>query len=140
MDLNDCYKKNFIKKTRIDKELIKSLIEMSKIKEDSVNNAKIDEINISAYVSMAYDSLRETLEALCILKEYKVSSHICLGELLKTLIQGFDFNSFDRFRYVRNGINYYGAKVDYSQGKEIITKMFKMKSEIIKRHFKKMEE
>ncbi len=134
MDLDDCYKKNFIKKTRIDKELIRSLIEMSKIKEDSVNNAKIDEINISAFVSMAYDSLRETLEALCILKGYKITSHICLGELLKSLIPEFDFNSFDRYRYVRNGINYYGTKIDYKQGKEIILKMFKMKSDIKKKY------
>ena len=138
MDLEDCYKKNFIKKTRIDKELIRSLIEMSKIKEDSVNNAKIDDINISAYVAMAYDSLRETLEALCILKGYKVTSHICLGELLRTLILNFDFNSFDRFRYTRNGINYYGTKVDYQQGKEIIMKLFKMKSEVTKKHLKEI--
>jgi uncharacterized protein (UPF0332 family) len=134
MDLDDCYKKNFIKKTRIDKGLIRSLIEMSKIKENSVNNAKIDEINISAYLSMAYDSFRETLEALCILKGYKVTSHICLGELLKNLIPEFDFVNFDRFRYVRNGINYYGTKVDYQQGKEVIIKMFKMKSEITKKY------
>jgi hypothetical protein len=136
MDLDECSKKNFIKKTRIDKELIRSLIEMSKIKEDSVNNARVDETNISAYVSMAYDSLRETLEALCILKGYKVTSHICLGELLKSLIPDFDFNSFDRFRYIRNGINYYGTKIDYKQGKEIILKMFKLKSEIIKHQLK----
>ena len=136
MDLEECYKNGFIKKTRIDKELIKSLIEMSKIKEDSVNNARVNEINISAYVSMAYDSLREILEALCILKEYKVTSHICLGELLKTLIPNFDFNGFDRFRYIRNGISYYGTKIDYQQGKEIIIKMFRLKSEIIKYHLK----
>ena len=136
MDLNDCCRKNLIKKARIDRELIKSLIEMSKIKEDAVNNAKVDEINISAYVSMAYDSLREVLEALCILKGYKVASHVCLGELLRTLISDFDFNSFDRFRYIRNGINYYGAKADYNQGKEIISKMFKMKSEVIKKYLK----
>jgi len=136
MDLDECYKKNFIKKTRIDIELVRSLIEMSKIKEDSVNNAQVNETNISAYVSMAYESLRETLEALCILKGYKVTSHICLGELLKTLVSDFDFNSFDRFRYVRNGINYYGTKVDYKPGKEIIIKMFNLKSEIIKKHLK----
>lgn len=138
MDLDDCYKNNFIKKTRIDKELIRSLIEMSKIKEITVNSAKLDEINISAYVSMAYDSLREILEALCILKGYKVTSHICLGELLKSLISEFDFISFDRYRYVRNGINYYGTKVDYKQGKEIILKMFKMKSEITKKYLKEI--
>src|SRR3989338_292824 len=118
MDLDECFRKGLIKKTAIDRDLIKSLIEMSGIKEKAVKNANIDEQSISAYVSLAYDSLREILEALCILKGYKVLSHICLGELLKTLVSDFDFNSFDRFRYVRNGINYYGTKVDYQQGKE----------------------
>jgi len=138
MDLESCYRKNFIKKTRADLGLIKSLIEMSKIKENSVKEAKISEINISAYVSMAYDSLREVLEALGISRGYKVTSHICLGELLKSLIHEFDFVSFDRFRYIRNGINYYGTKIDYEQGKKIITKMFKMKSNIIKKYLKKI--
>ncbi len=38
MDLEDCYRKNFIKKTRVDNGLITSLIEMSKIKENSVKD------------------------------------------------------------------------------------------------------
>jgi len=136
MDLDDCYRKNYIQKTRIDSELIKSLIEMSKIKEDTVNSAKINNANISAYVSMAYDSLREILEALCISKGYKVTSHLCLGELLKILIYHFDFNSFDRFRYIRNGINYYGTKVDFEQGNEIMRKMFEMRKEVVEKYLK----
>jgi uncharacterized protein (UPF0332 family) len=136
MDLDECYKKNFIKKTRVDKELILSLIEMSEIKEKTVNTADINEINISAYVSMAYDSLREILEAFCISKGYKVTSHICIGELIKKLVVDFDFNSFDRFRYVRNGINYYGTKVDYDSGKEIILKIFKMNSNVKNKYLK----
>ena len=83
MDLDECFRKGFIKKTRVDKELAESLVEMSGIKESAVNTARIDDINISAYVSLAYDSLREILEALCILKGYKVLSHICIGELLR---------------------------------------------------------
>ena len=136
MDLEECYKKGYIKKTRVNIELIKSLVEMSNIKEMTIKSAKINDLNISAYVSMAYDSLRESLEALSISKGYKVSSHLCLGELLKTLIKDFDFNSFDRFRYVRNGINYYGTKIDFMQGKEIIKKIFEMKKDIIKDIFK----
>jgi len=65
------------------------------IKEKTVKTAKIDKENISAYVSLAYDSLRETLEALCISKGYKVLSHICIGELLKDLLEDFDYNGFD---------------------------------------------
>lgn len=130
MDLDDCYRKGNIKKARIDMELIKSLIEMSDIKEKTVNSAKIDEVNISAYVSMAYDSLRECLEAVCISLGYKVTSHLCLGELLKELIKDFNFSEFDRFRYIRNGINYYGTKADFEQGKEIMKKMFLIKKEM----------
>ncbi|MFZ2410890.1 MAG: hypothetical protein WAW23_04910 [Candidatus Methanoperedens sp.] len=136
MDLDECYRKGLIKKTRIDKELIRSLIEMSDIKENAVNTANVNEINISAYVSMAYDSLREFLEALCISKGYKVLSHICIGELLKTIITDFNYSEFDRLRYARNSINYYGAKVDFVQGKEIIRKIFAMRRTILYGHLK----
>ncbi len=37
MDLEECFRKGLIKKTKVDKELIKSLIEMSNIKEKTVN-------------------------------------------------------------------------------------------------------
>lgn len=136
MDLDECYRKGLIKKTRIDKELIRSLIEMSGIKENAVNTANVNEINISAYVSMAYDSLREVLEVLCISKGYKVLSHICIGELLKTIITDFNYSEFDRLRYARNSINYYGAKVDFVQGKEIIRKIFAMRRTILYSHLK----
>jgi hypothetical protein len=136
MDLDDCYRKNFIKKVKINKELLKSLVEMSNIKESTVNSAKINELNVPAYVSMAYDSLREMLEAVCISYGYKVTSHFCLGELLKTLIEDFNFNEFDRMRYIRNGINYYGTKIDFEQGKEIIKKMFDMKKKFFTKYLK----
>jgi len=136
MDLNDCYKKQLIKRIRINQELIKSIIEMSKIKEITVNTAKIDELNISAYVSLAYDSLREILEAICISKGYKVLSHICLAELLKKLLEDFDYNEFDRLRYIRNRINYYGIKIELSQGKQIIKKIFDMKKKLQQKYLK----
>jgi len=132
MDLDECFRKGLIKKTDSDKELIQSLIEMAGIKETTVKTANINKINISAYVSLAYDALREILEALCILKEYKVLSHICMGELLKEILEDFDYSDFDRMRYIRNGINYYGTKIDLEQGKEIINKIFYMKQKISK--------
>lgn len=130
MDLNDCFKKGFIKKTRIDKELIFSLIEMSDIKEQTVKTAVINKINISVYLPMAYDSLREVLEAICISKGYKVINHFCIGELLRDIFSNFNYDEFDRFRYIRNGINYYGTKVDFEQGKKIINSIFIMKKEL----------
>ncbi|MAE42907.1 hypothetical protein CMO93_03985 [Candidatus Woesearchaeota archaeon] len=137
MDLNECFRKGLIKKTRIDKDLVKSLIEMSSIKETTVKTASINDINISAYVSLAYDSLRELLEAFCVMKGYKVISHICIGELLRKEIDEFDYEQFDRVRWIRNSINYYGKKVEFGQGKEIIEKIFTIRNKIKEKHLER---
>ncbi len=132
MDLQECFKKGLIKKTIPNQELISSLKEMADIKEMTVNEANINEKNISAYVSLAYDALREILEAVAVLNGFKVLSHICLGELLKE----FDYEEFDRIRWIRNSINYYGHKIDFDQGKEIIKKIFHMKKTIVENYLK----
>jgi len=132
MDLNDCQRKGFVKKTRTNPELARSLIEMSKIKEETVNSSKLNDNNISAYLPMAYDSLREILEAICVMNSYKVTSHVCIEKLLKSLYPNQSFKDFDRFRYIRNSINYYGKKVGLEEGKVIISKIFGLKNEFIK--------
>ncbi len=60
-----------IKKTKPNTSLIKSLIEMSNLKEKVVKESKINEENVSVFVSLAYDSLREVLEAIAIKHGYK---------------------------------------------------------------------
>lgn len=134
MDLDDCYKKEFIKKTKINTNLIRSLVEISNVNERTVKEAKINEINISSYIVLAYESLREVLEAICISKGYKVTSHACLGELLDKILENFDFNEFDRLRYARNGVNYYGVKVELGQGTELIKKAFGMKNSLLSKY------
>ena len=134
MDLDECFRKGMIKKARVDADLIKSLVEMADIKEQAVKTAQVNSQNVSAYVSLAYDSLREVLEAICISKGYKVLSHICIGELLKSLLDDFDYDDFDRLRYVRNGINYYGTKVDFNQGVELIGKIFAMNRKLLNKY------
>ncbi|MBN1156627.1 hypothetical protein JXA85_03365 [Candidatus Woesearchaeota archaeon] len=131
MDLDECFRKGLIKKTNIDRDLIKSLVEMSSIKEKAVKTANVNKENISAYVSLAYDSLREVLEAVCILKGYKVLSHICIGEFIKEHLNEFDYEEFDRVRWIRNSINYYGKQVDFEQGKKIIENIFRIKRKML---------
>ena len=130
MDLTECERKGFIKRANPSKSLAKSLLEVSEIKDKALDSAKLDKMNVNAYLPMAYDALREALEALCILHGYKVTNHVCLSELLNKLETDFDYSSFDRFRYIRNGINYYGKKVDFEQGKEIIRKIMQMRKAI----------
>jgi hypothetical protein len=62
-----------------------------------------------------------------------------LGELLKEILPDFDFSSFDRFRFIRNGIKYYGTQLDFEQGKEIIDKMFMMKKDLLNKHLSNIQ-
>ena len=61
-------------------------------------------------------------------------SHICMGELLKDILEDFDYEKFDRLRWIRNSINYYGEKVEFEQGKEIMNKIFAMRKKILERY------
>lgn len=139
MDLADCKKKGLIRKTFPDKNRAESLIEVSDTDEKTVLNAKINQQNISSYVAMAYDSLREILEAISLFRGYNVLNHVCLGELLKSLYKDFDFSSFDRFRYIRNRIKYYGTKIDLKPGKEIISKIFLMKKQLKSKYLRDLK-
>jgi len=57
----------------------------------------------------------------------KATTHVCLGELLRKLEPDFDYNSFDRFRCIRNSINYYGKAIGLMEGKDVINKMLQMR-------------
>ena len=133
MDLRECKNKGIIRKIKIDKNLVSSLMQMSDMKEKTIEQVELNEITINAFLPIAYDSLREILEAYCILHGFKVGNHDCLGKLSKQLEPDFDLNSFDRFRYARNGINYYGTKMDLTQGKILIKGILKLKSEMVKK-------
>ena len=116
---------------RLHTNLVESLIEMSDMKGRIVNGIILDETNIHGFLPMAYDALRELLEAYCILHGYKVGNHDCPGKLVKELAPEFDLFTFDRLRYVRNGINYYGTKIALIEGKELIGKIFLMRQSIL---------
>ena len=131
MDLEDCKRKGFIRKTSKNKELVMSLIEMSNLKEDVVKTSVIEGDKVSVFLPIAYDSLREILEGICIMHGFKVTSHVCVEKLLESIYKDVSFVEFDRFRYVRNSINYYGEKVDPNQGKEIIDKIFILKKSFL---------
>ena len=59
--------------------------------------------------------------------------------MLNEILEDFDFNSFDRVRFIRNGIGYYGRKIGYEEGKEIIKKIFDMKKVIIAKYLKNLK-
>lgn len=133
MDLKECYKNGLIRKIKPDENLIKSIIEISNSKKEAVQEANITANTISAFFTLAYDSLREILEAMCVDDGFKVLNHICIGLLLKEKLSYYEYNLFEKVRMVRNDINYYGKNIDYEEGLRLIHKIIELRDELKKK-------
>lgn len=124
MDWKECLNKKIVKKVQVDFELIKSLVKTSKNKLESENKLVMDNITANSKVSLAYDSLRELLEALSIRSGYKIYNHEGYTPFLKEIIKETAIgNEFDEIRKIRNSINYYGKSISLEEAIAIIKRI-----------------
>lgn len=121
MDWKECCQRRIVKEVKIDEDLITSLKKTSDNKIKSSDELKMNEVNSSSKIILAYDSLREILEALSIKKGYKIYNHECyvafIKEILKESEKGEDF---DEIRKIRNNLNYYGKTISLNEAVKII--------------------
>jgi len=60
-----------------------------------------------------YEGMREYCEAIGYLRGYKFLDHESIGLFLRDILKEDSlFKRFDRYRKLRNGINYYGEDVE----------------------------
>jgi hypothetical protein len=78
---------------------------------------KPNEITISSIVVILYDASRTLLEALAVMKGYKIYNHECYFAFLKEIISNEKMAYlFNKLRLIRNGINYYGEPILLIEG------------------------
>lgn len=112
-------KKGLVRKTAINKGLVKSLINMADNGIQVISKLNLDENNCSVIFTNYYDSLRGICEALSLLKNYKIYSHEAIGLFLKRiLLEEAIFQKFDKFRIMRNNIKYYGKMIPFEEAKQ----------------------
>lgn len=135
MDWNECKKRKLVKSINIDLNLVNSLTISSKYKRISNEKLPLDKITSSTKVTLAYESLREILEAIAIKYRFKIYNHECfcsfLDEICKDPISSREFN---RFRKIRNRLVYYGENVDLSESKQLIKEIFSLRNTLIKKY------
>jgi len=120
MDWRECIEKEIVKEASTNTHKIRSLKEIASLKRKSANTLP-KEHHISI-ITLLYDSLRETLEATALGKGYKIYNHECYKAFLQEILnEEYSAQQFDMIRKVRNGINYYGRKVQPEEAQEIIT-------------------
>lgn len=133
MNWNECLKKRIAKKIRTDNELIKSLRKTSENKTESEKKLKLTPVTSASKISLAYDSLREILEALSIKEGYKIYNHECYTYFLKEILkQSLNGDEFDELRKIRNSINYYGKDITINEAEDILKRINKLRNILLK--------
>jgi len=100
----------------------------------AIETAKIIQLNQNTLKSILrelYEGLREYCEAIGYLKGYKFLDHESIGYFLRDIIKETSASvKFDRYRRLRNGINYYGEEINIETVKEAIVEIPKLIKEL----------
>ncbi|MBU2633902.1 MAG: hypothetical protein KJ674_01520 [Nanoarchaeota archaeon] len=137
MDWRECKYKKLVKEISVDHNLVKSLINSSDKRLISNNRLKLDETTAATKLSIVYESLREVLEAVATLKGFKIYNHECFCAFLNEICKDYNSsNNFNRFRIIRNKINYYGNDVDKNEAKNLIEDIVLLRKNLIKNYLK----
>ncbi|MAE42624.1 hypothetical protein CMO93_02545 [Candidatus Woesearchaeota archaeon] len=118
MDWKTCKEKRLAKEIGVDTELIKSLKISAGKKTSSAKLLEMNETTASSIITLAYDALRELLEAIAIKNGYKIYNHECYTSFLQSVMDENEMaESFDSLRKLRNSINYYGKDISIDDAK-----------------------
>ena len=127
----ECIENNSAVEISPDKERAVSLIETAKERTGIIK--EINERNCNFVFEDYYTSLLELIQALVLMKGFKVLNHICLGFYLRDVLKRKDlFLIFDDLRYKRNSLTYYGRRMDFDSCRESIEKCKTLIKEIEK--------
>lgn len=85
-------------------------------------------------MSNYYDVLRSILEAISTLDGYKIYSHEAYTYFLKEKGESLIADKFDRFRIIRNKINYYGKPITVEEVKENVSVITRLIDELKRKY------
>lgn len=110
---DECRFNNHAISISADRQKAKSLVETAKARVEFIQKYAIDESNARFVFEAYYTSAAEMLHAFLILRGFKVENHICLGFYIRDILKDERlFLAFDKCRFNRNSVVYYGKAID----------------------------
>ena len=137
MKLNDFIEKGQVRKASKDIALVKSLVYTAENDLKFLDNLDINDNSARKIMSNYYDVLRSIVEAISALDGYKIYSHEAFTYFLKEKKEELIALKFDRFRKIRNGINYYGKNISVEEVKENVKEIIKLIKELKTKYLSK---
>ena len=121
MNFENLIRNGIVKKVPKDAIRAKSLIKSAEQALGTAKDIPIEEDKLKTIFRELYESLRQYCEALGYLKGYKFLNHESIAVFLDEILNEKEISiKFDRYRKLRNGINYYGNDIDTSTVKEAL--------------------
>ncbi len=136
MKFEDFIKRGQVRTASINKALAKSLIKNTKKDIKFLNSLIIDEQSSRKLMVNYYDALRSILEAVSAIEGYKIYSHEAFTYFLKEKNEEILSTKFDRFRKIRNSINYYGEDISIEDTKDNIKEIKKIIKILLDKYLK----
>jgi len=136
MNFDDFIRKGVVRKATENNLLIKSLVKSSEEDLKFIKKLKITPVSARKIMSNYYDIFRAVLEALALLKGYKIYSHEAFTPFLEFIEEKTLSEHFERFRKIRNKINYYGESISVTEVKEHVEKIEILINKIKNKYFK----
>ena len=114
-------KQGVIRKTVPNNGRIKALIIIADARINTISKVNMNKNNASIIFTNYYDSLREICEAITLSKGYKIYLHEAVGLFLREILkENVFFIKFDKYRIMRNGVNYYGTPIPLEEALQYI--------------------
>lgn len=108
-NFDECLKEGKAKIVLVDKIRAKSLFKYAVIDIENALKIPLIENTLRTIFRELYEGLREYIEAIGFLKGYKFLDHISITCFLRDILNEGDISEkFDRYRKIRNRVNYYG--------------------------------
>ncbi|MFH0876235.1 MAG: hypothetical protein V1859_09935 [archaeon] len=127
MDFETCLNEGKARKVTPNKIRAESFFKSAKEAIETAKMINIDSRSIKSILRELYEGLREHCEAIGYLKGYKFQDHESITYFLRDVLKEQILSKkFDRYRKLRNGINYYGDDIDMETVKEAITEVPEM--------------
>ncbi len=136
MNFNDFISNKLVRRAQVDIGLIKSLTQNAKQDLCFLNELKINENSARKIMTNYYEILRSVLEAISAKDGYKIYSHEAFTYFLKEKGENLFSIKFDRFRRIRNSINYYGKSISIEETKENIQEIKNMVKKLTEKYLK----
>ena len=134
---NEYIRQGYIRKISKNKGVIKSLMQISDNRIKIFSEMTLNQQNSSIIFSNYYDAIREICEAISLLNGYKIYSHEAIGLLMKEILkEDAIYIKFDKFRTMRNGVNYYGNNIDFNEALQSIEDIKQMINKLKMKYLK----